>query len=258
MNYEYEQDLGKGITLGMVLIPAGAFTMGSPPDEADHSTQEGPQHRVTVSQFFMAKYSVTQAQWQAVAALPKVGIDLEPKPSRFRGDTRPVERISWYEALEFCNRLTILTNRQYRLPTEAEWEYACRAGTTTPFYFGETISPEVANYDGNYTYGSGPQGEFREETTPVGQFPANDFGLYDMHGNVWEWCLDHRHGNYDGAPEDGSAWLSDNESNFRILRGGSWVSHPGGCRSAYRLNIHPGSRSNLYGFRVVCLPQGSS
>jgi len=149
------------------------------------------------------------------------------------------------------------TGRRYTLPSEAQWEYACRAGTTTPFAFGETITPDLANYDGNFTYGEGRKGEFREQTTPVGMFPANAWGLQDMHGNVWEWCLDHWHESYEGAPEDGSAWLSEGGES-RLLRGGSWRLDPGNCRSACRgLNL-PDSASYSLGFRVVCLPQGPS
>jgi formylglycine-generating enzyme required for sulfatase activity len=169
--------------------------------------------------------------------------------------------VSWYDAVEFCDRLTILTNRQYRLPTEAEWEYACRAGTTTPFHFGKTITTELANYRGtdneeykwSGSYGDGPKGEYREETTPVNQFEgANAFGLCDMHGNVWEWCQDHLHSNYEGAPTDGSAWIEGGDADRRILRGGSWFSLPRFCRSAYRDSDVPGFGSDGSGFRVVC------
>jgi formylglycine-generating enzyme required for sulfatase activity len=142
------------------------------------------------------------------------------------------------------------TGRQYRLPTEAEWEYACRAGTTTPFHFGPTITSDLANYDGNYVYGDGPKGKFREETTGVGSFPPNALGLYDMHGNVWEWCQDHWHSNYEGAPTDGGAWLPSSE--LRLLRGGSWLYYPELCRSAYRDYDFPDNRNCNIGFRVVC------
>jgi formylglycine-generating enzyme required for sulfatase activity len=174
-------------------------------------------------------------------------------PSNFKGDHRPVENVSWHEAVEFCQRLSQQTHRDYRLPSEAEWEYACRAGTTTPFHFGETIAPDIANYNGNYTYGAGPKGTYRGQTTDVGSFPANSFGLFDMHGNVWEWCLDHWHENYKGAPNDGSAWVTGGDSNYRMLRGGSWFVNPWYCRSAYRLRYAPGNQDNGLGFRVVCL-----
>jgi formylglycine-generating enzyme required for sulfatase activity len=163
-----------------------------------------------------------------------------------------VEQVSWDDAVEFCQRLSKHTGREYRLPSEAEWEYACRAGTTTPFHFGSTITPDLANYDGNYTYGAGPKGKYREQTTDVGSLPPNALGLYDMHGNVWEWCLDHWHDTYEGAPTDGSAWLSSGESKLRLLRGGSWGSLPRNCRSALRYWY---ARVNQYyslGFRLVC------
>ncbi|MEH2434535.1 MAG: SUMF1/EgtB/PvdO family nonheme iron enzyme [Nostoc sp.] len=175
----FEEDLGNGITLEMVQIPGGTFTMGSPEREADRYENESPQHQVKVSGFFMGKYAVTQAQYQAV---------MGNNPSNFKGEKRPVEQVSWDEAVEFCEKLSQKTGNTYRLPSEAEWEYACRAGTTTPFYFGETITTDLVNYDGNYPYGSAPKGEYREQTTDVGKFPPNSFGLYDMHGNVWEWC----------------------------------------------------------------------
>ncbi|MEW6497793.1 MAG: formylglycine-generating enzyme family protein, partial [Cyanobacteriota bacterium] len=182
------EDLGDGIGLEMVLIPGGSFLMGSPEDELERSDNESLQHLVTIQLFCLGKYPVTQAQWKAVAALPQVNRKLDPGLSSFKGENRPVETVSWYDAVEFCDRLSQKTGRQYRLPSEAEWEYACRAGTTTPFHFGETITPELANYNGKYTYGAGVKGVYREETTPVGSFGvANAFGLYDMHGNVWEW-----------------------------------------------------------------------
>ena len=226
--------------------------MGSPDDEPERSNDESPQHPVTVSPFFMGKYPVTQAQWRLVAAMPQVERELDPDPSHFKGDNRPVERVSWYDAMEFCARLSAHTGREYRLPSEAEWEYACRAGTTTPFHFGEMITTEVANYDGNYIYNGGPKGDNRGETTPVGHFGiANAWGLSDMHGNVWEWCLDHWHNNYGKAPTDGSAWLSEDEGSRRVLRGGSWLFIPRNCRSAYRLNNNPRYGNSFNGFRLV-------
>ena len=165
---------------------------------------------------------------------------------------RPVEQVSWDDAMEFCARLSTHAGRKYSLPSEAEWEYACRAGTTTPFYFGKTLTSDLANYDGSETYNGGPKGEYRRETTPVDKFKyANAFGLSDMHGNVWEWCLDHWHQNYDGAPEDGSAWLTDNDNGRRVRRGGSWDYYPGDCRSAYRFRNTRENRINNIGFRVV-------
>ena len=247
------------LPLHMVLIPSGTFLMGSPEDELERTEAEGPQHEVSVSQFFMGRYPVTQAQWQAVVSLPRVERELDPDPSLFKGANRPVEEVSWEDAVEFCNRLSQHTGKPYRLPSEAEWEYACRAGTQTPFYFGKTLTTELANYDGNYAYGDGPKGEYREETTPVDHFGvANAFGLSDMHGNVWEWCQDKWHENYEGAPTDGSAWLSSGErKNRHVLRGGSWIDSPRNCRSAYRYRFARDYIYNNLGFRVCCAsPRG--
>jgi formylglycine-generating enzyme required for sulfatase activity len=165
--------------------------------------------------------------------------------------------VKWIEAVEFCERLSKLTGKDYRLPSESEWEYACRAGTTTPFYFGETITPELVNYNGNSTYANSPEGEYREETTPVGQFPPNAFGLYDMHGNVFEWCQDVYHENYNEAPTNGSAWEieGDSDSNQRVIRGGSWYVYPGWCRSAVRYSYLSVEMVISYiGFRLVSFP----
>jgi formylglycine-generating enzyme required for sulfatase activity len=201
----------------------------------------------------MGRYPITQGQWRFVASVPQSNRGLNPDPSFFKGDNRPVESVNWYDAVEFCERLSQHTHRTYRLPTEAEWEYACRAGTTTPFYFGETITAELANYRATETYGDGPKGEYRQKTTLVDHFGlANAFGLYDMHGNVWEWCLDHWHGNYEDAPDDGSAWLTDDEEASRVQRGGSWNNNPRDCRSASRNLYNPDFDIDGIGFRVVC------
>jgi len=246
-----------GVPLEMVRLPAGRFLMGSPTNEADRSADEGPQHEVTISQsFYMGKYEVTQAQWKAVAGLPKVKIDLNADPSRFKGDNLPVEQVSWEEAKEFCARLTRATGKSYRLPSEAEWEYACRAGTTTPFAFGATITPDIVNYDGNYAYGNAAKGINRGTTIAVGSLgKANNFGLYDMHGNVWEWCEDVFHDDYTGAPVDGNVWLTSRSDgkDYRLLRGGSWLYNGRHCRSAVRLGVTAGYRSDLIGFRVVAV-----
>jgi formylglycine-generating enzyme required for sulfatase activity len=250
--YGFIENLGNEIALEMVQIPGGSFIMGAPINEKDSKESERPQHQVTVPRFFMGKYPVTQAQWKFVASLPQVKRSLKPDPSRFKGDNRPVEEVSWFDVVEYCDRISQHTGRMYRLPSEAEWEYACRAGTSTPFHFGETITSGLANYNANYIYGKGVKGTFRKETTNVGSFGvANAFGLYDMHGNVWEWCEDHWHSNYEGAPLDGSAWLSDNDNNSRLLRGGFWANNPGSCRSAYRNDNFPDYAFNLIGFRVV-------
>ncbi|MEO0948957.1 MAG: formylglycine-generating enzyme family protein, partial [Cyanobacteria bacterium J06641_5] len=221
---------------------------------------------VTVREFYLAKYPVTQAQWQFVAGLPQIGRELKPRPSNFDGGNRPVEQVSWYDAIEFCARLSRHTGQPYRLPSEAEWEYACRAGTTTPFHFGETITRKLVNCKRNL--GMAFVGIFisGDGTMDVGGFPPNAFGLYDMHGNVDEWCADPSHDNYEGAPANDRVWdekpeqyedLANNlnqlleDSCPRIRRGGSWDSHPRFCRSAYRLRLLPDNRYDILGFRVA-------
>jgi formylglycine-generating enzyme required for sulfatase activity len=256
----YREDLGEGVALTMVKIPAGNFLMGSPGDEPERSDDEGPQHEVTLGAFFMAQTPITQAQWRAVAAWQKVERDLDSDPSYFKGANRPVEQVSWFDALEFCSRLNQRTGQRYGLPSEAQWEYACRAGSTTQFHFGATLTPDLANYDGNYVCGNGPKGTYREQTTEVASFPANGWGLQDMHGNVYEWCEDHWHDSYHFAPGDDQPWLipAAADGQQRLLRGGSWYSAPRSCRSAYRRRSLPGNADGLVGFRVVCLPQGPS
>ncbi|WP_424098619.1 SAV_2336 N-terminal domain-related protein [Moorena producens] len=311
----FTETLTDNVELEMVAIPGGTFTMGSPESEKDSRSRERPQHDVTLQPFFMGKYPVTQAQWKAIALMTdlKVERDLDPDPSRFKGDNHPVETVNWYEAVEFCQRLSKLTGREYRLPSEAQWEYACRGFTEPlnlerdearnktpaqqsilertsnwigrlinplsqtgqpypPFYFGQTITGKLANYNASRTYRDEPRGERSKGTTPVGEFPPNPFGLYDMHGNVWEWCLDDWHDNYEGAPTDGSAWIDENEaenvkmenkpysakkedkSSYSVLRGGSWFDLPSSCRSAFRsLIVRRDIRNYFDGFRVVCV-----
>jgi len=306
----FPESINDKVSLEMIQIPAGVFVMGSPENELERQDNESPQHVVKVPSFFMGKYPITQGQWQAVVSLTqKIDHDLDPDPSSFKEDFqqpgdrawRPVENVSWHEAMEFCQRLSQYTQRPYRLPSEAEWEYACRAvqlpssyvllnseGLSNnsiikewnqlyhqPFHFGETITTDLANYRGKSdkesvwkgNYGRGVQGDYRKETTPVEHFGvANAFGLCDMHGNVWEWCLDHYHPSYKKAPIDGSAWVNESDpwhdesdqetKSLRILRGGSWSYSPGACRSAYRYGFYPLNRLNVIGFRVVCtLPE---
>ncbi|MBH8550956.1 SUMF1/EgtB/PvdO family nonheme iron enzyme [Nostocaceae cyanobacterium CENA357] len=247
----FTENLGNDITLAMVSIPGGQFLMGSPDDEAKRFDAESPQHLVTIKPFFIGKFPVTQAQWRAVAELPLINRNLDPEPANFKGINRPVEQVSWDDAVEFCARLCQKTERNYRLPSEAEWEYACRARTTTPFHFGETLTPNLASYNNNSTYSAGVQGTNYGQTIPVGSFPANAFGLYDMHGLVWEWCADHWHENYKGAPCDSSVWLSKDDSQSRLIRGGSWKSSARLCRSSYRSWNPQDGRGNILGFRVA-------
>jgi len=253
----FTETIANGVTLEMVYIPKGSFTMGAPATESGSSDSQRPQHQVTIKPFLMGKYPITQAQWEAVANLPKIQYDFSPDRYRFQGKNRPVENVSWNDAVEFCARLSRKTGRSYRLPSEAEWEYACRAGTTTPFHFGETITPDLVNYDLNYPYGSAPKGTWGFKTTAVGSFPPNAFGLYDMHGNVWEWCQDIYHDNYNGAPTDGSAWESGG-SDCRVRRGGSWENHAVNCRSANRSYSSADYMLRLRGFRVVVASVSSS
>jgi formylglycine-generating enzyme required for sulfatase activity/tRNA A-37 threonylcarbamoyl transferase component Bud32 len=239
-------DLGNGVEMKFAWCPPGTFLMGSPSSEEQREWFEDAdetQHRVTLTRgYWLSIHPVTQAQWQAV---------MGSNPSRFKGDTLPVETVSWNDCQKFVKRLGQKTGKRFRLPTEAEWEHACRAGTATPFHFGETISTEQANYDGDSTYGQGKKGVYRGKTTPVGSFPANAWGLYDMHGNVWEWCQDW-YGRY--PSEDIKDYKGINIGTDRVLRGGSWCRDPGLCRSACRLWNVPVYRGGRYGCRVLlCL-----
>jgi formylglycine-generating enzyme required for sulfatase activity len=251
--------------MDMVRIRAGQFLMGSPPEEAGRDDDEGPQHEVNLQAFLMSRNPITQAQWRAVAQWERKECEEELNPDpvaglpeRFRGDDKPVVNVTWNEAMTFCRRLQLGTGKHYTLPSEAQWEYACRAGTTTPFAFGETLSSELANYDATGTYANGPKGEYRQQLTPVGMFPANAWGLQDMHGNVWEWCLDHWHDSYEGAPTDGRAWVDgeglegEQSGKERLLRGGSWFNRPRLCRSACRSGGLPDACGYDGGFRVCC------
>jgi formylglycine-generating enzyme required for sulfatase activity len=220
--------------------------MGSPDSEEGRGSDEGPQHQVTVKSFLMGKYEVTQEQYKKV---------MGTNPSDFKGKNLPVERVSWNDAQEFIRRLNSRGDGYtYRLPTEAEWEYACRAGTTTAFAFGDSLSPGQANFDGNHPYGWAAKGINRQKTIPVGSFQPNAFGLYDMHGNVAEWCQDWYHGNYNGAPTDGSAWESGGEQGFRVLRSGAWDDYSDLLRSAARNGLGTDYRiHNTIGVRVVAV-----
>jgi formylglycine-generating enzyme required for sulfatase activity/tRNA A-37 threonylcarbamoyl transferase component Bud32 len=232
-------DLGAGVLLELVALPAGTFTMGSPPTEKGRSANEIP-HAVTFTRpLHIGKFAVTQAQYEQV---------MGANPSEFKGRDNPAENVTWDDCLEFCRRVAEKTGTQLRLPTEAEWEYACRAGTSTPFHFGEIITPDQANYDGNFNYESGPKGVYRQKTTPCGSFPPNAWGLYDMHGNIWEWCHDW----YAAYPNQA---LTDPQGpaagKHRVMRGGSWNYRPALCRSATRYWDAPAERSSRRGFRVA-------
>ena len=249
----WAEELAPGVALEMIELPAGRFEMGAADGEEDTLASEKPRHGVVVPAFAMARFPVTQAQWAIVATWPQVSRPLDAGPSGFKGDDLPVECVSWHDAVEFCARLSVRTGRRYRLPSEAEWEYAARAGTSSPFAFGETITPEVVNYDGNYPYAAAPKGLYRRRTTRVGELAvANVFGLVDMHGNVWEWCQDSWHENYEGAPADGRSWEDGGDASLRVLRGGSWIRFARICRSAFRGGYAPDVRDDVIGFRVLC------
>jgi len=228
-------DCGNGIKIELVKIPAGSFMMGSNDYES-----EKPIHRVNVKEFLMAKYQVTQAQYEAV---------MGENPSFFKGKQNPVEQVSWQDAQEFCQKLSQKTGRKINLPSEAQWEYACRAGSTGKYCFGDNVD-QLGKYAWYYENSD-------SKTHPVGEKLANAWGLHDMHGNVWEWCEDVWHENYNGAPVDGSAWLSGGETNSKILRGGSWNHLGQYCRSANRNRSNLGYWFNIIGFRFVSFSDSS-
>lgn len=256
---------GGGAGPELVLIPTGRFQMGSAQHERDIAmaagaqkswlARETPQHWVGIERpIAMGRYPVTVGQWRTFAEATgwRAQGDVNWTAPGFAQDERhPVVGVTWWDAQKFVEWLSARTGQAYRLPSEAEWEYACRAGTKSAFSFGDTITPELANYDGNFTYNGGPRGPSRKGTTPVGQFPPNPWGLYDMHGNVWEWVQDVVHDSYDGAPIDGSAWEEGGDQARRILRGGSWLYNPRYLRSALRNGFSAGLCNDIVGFRVV-------
>ena len=234
----------------MVVVPAGSFMMGSPSHEEERSESEGPQRQVTLSQpFAVGMYEVTFAEWDACVSAGGCNGD-QPSDEGWGRGQRPVIHVGWEDARAYVRWLSYNTGQPYRLLSEAEWEYVARAGSTTPFHFGESISPSQANYNGHYTYGGGEQGEYRNQTVPVGSFGPNGFGLYEVHGNVWEWVQDCWNKNYDGAPSEGEAWETEN-CGRRVLRGGSWSYAPQDLRSANRYGITSTLRINSVGFRVA-------
>jgi formylglycine-generating enzyme required for sulfatase activity len=249
----------------LVLLPTGRFQMGSPEHERKIAmaagsqpawlAREQPQHWVGIERpIAMGRYPVTVGEWRAFVRAtgwrPSGEVNWEA-PGFAQAERHPVVGVNWFDALHYVRWLGEMTGRSYRLPSEAEWEYACRAGTRTAFSFGDTISTTQANYDGNFTYNGGARGEYRRGTTPVGMFPANAWGLYDMHGNVWEWVQDVVHENYEGAPLDGSAWEEGGDGARRILRGGSWLYNPRYLRSALRNGFSSALSNDIVGLRVV-------
>ena len=246
------EELDDELILEMVALPNGIFLMGASQNEEHQVEDELPQHCVSINSFLLGKDPVTQAQWKFVSCLPKIERELEHNPSRFEDANHPVDTVSWKDALEFCARLSAKTSHTYRLPSEAEWEYACRASTETPFHFGETITSKLANYNGKESYAYEGEGIFRQQTTPIDYFKfPNSFGLYDMHGNVWEWCADPWHNNYEKAPTHGIIWTLNGEQSYRVMRGGSWNSPPIFCRSGYRMKGELEQRGDGIGFRVA-------
>ena len=236
--------LSPDLNLEMVEIPKGSFLMGSSDLEIEKRENETPLHKVNLQSFCLGKFPVTQAQWFAIMkSLPEISED-------FRGDKLPVVNVWLEKAIEFCAKLSVLTGEKFRLPSEAEWEYACRAGTTTLFSFGASLTTDLANFNVEQPFGQTPKGEFRKGLTPVGYFAPNAFGLCDMHGNVWEWCADIWHENYSNAPNDGSAWLTDGDQSYCVQRGGSWIDRASNCRSAFRVGDIAHNNDQIVGLRV--------
>ena len=248
--------LGKGVTIShgpeMVVIPAGSYLMGSPEGEEGRREREGPQHRVTIARpFALGRHAVTFDDYDAFYLAKERDLANDAGWGQGRRGRQPVMGVRWYDAVAYCKWLSMQTGQDYRLPSEAEWEYACRAGTTTPFHFGATISTAQANYRGDFIYGSGTKGQYRQRTVEVGSLSANPWGLYEMHGNLWEFCQDHWKwdSNYAGAPTDGSARLHGTGGETRVMRGGCWDNHPRDLRAASR-EVSGSMRSEI-GFRVA-------
>jgi formylglycine-generating enzyme required for sulfatase activity len=238
---QFTEDLGNGIALEMVLIPTGSFQMGS--RQSEGNPDERPQHFVTIKSFMMGKFLVTQGQWKTIIGkLPRC---------RFKGDKLPVERVSWKDTQKFCKGLSEKTGRHYHLPSESQWEYACRAGRTTSFTFGETLTSDIANYNGEHTFAEEPRKVYFHSTSEGGKYPPNAFGLYDMHGNLMEWCADNWIFDYRMSPRDDSPYqMFDNPDH--VVRGGSWHDNPQLCRSASRIRFMESDADEYIGFRVVC------
>jgi formylglycine-generating enzyme required for sulfatase activity len=240
------EKLSTDVNLTMIYVPDGQFIMGS------SNNLERPQHRVHLSSFHIGKYPITQLQWRIVCeTVPAIDLELNPRPAYFVGDDLPIENINWYQAKEFCKRLSKLTGKTYRLPSESEWEYSCRAGTHTLYNCGDKLTIEVANFNMGSLADAVNGGQ--QKTNPVGMFPPNPWGIHDLHGNVWEWCEDIWHENYLNAPNDGAPWVDGGKNDHRVLRGGSWFNNAWNCRTTNRNWVKPDIQSWLYGFRVVLI-----
>jgi formylglycine-generating enzyme required for sulfatase activity len=230
------------ISATMVYVPGGTFWMGCSPGDGECLEHESPRHKVTLSPYYIGKYEVTQAEWRAV---------MGSNPSENSGcDACPVENVSWYDVQGFIKKLNQLTGRRYRLPTEAEWEYAARGGTTTKFHTGNCLSTSQANYDGNYPAEGCSKGQYRGKTLPVGSFSPNGYGLYDMSGNVYEWCSDrYVETYYSSSPltDPQGPWSGE----YRVVRGGSWSSYARRCRVSNRNKLTPADRDDNFGFRLA-------
>jgi formylglycine-generating enzyme required for sulfatase activity len=239
----FVEPLAEGVGIPMIAVPAGGFYMGSAHRQGE--ADEEPRHYVSVGSFYLARTTVTQAQWKAVTGrLP---------PCRGKSLEHPVDRLSWDEATEFCERLYGKTGRRYRLPSEAEWEYACRAGSSSDFSFGDMITTDLANYVGRHAYKTGPVGEYRHGPIPPGAFPPNAFGLFDMHGNLDEWCQDAWHEDYTAAPSTAAPWIRGGTAE-RVVRGGSWHDPPNLLRCAARLKLDPSEGEDFVGLRLALSP----
>ena len=239
--YRLVETLPGEIPLTLIALSGGTFQMGSPHGQGYED--EMPRHLVSLPPFLIAQALVTQQQWQAVMG--------RAPHCRFHGPDLPVERVSWKSVRAFCQALSKKTGNAYHLPSEAQWEYACRAGTATPFSTGETITTLYANYCGEHIFRNEPRGVYRHTSTPAGTCLPNPFGLYDMHGNLWESCADRWHPDYSGAPFDAASWEQGGEIGYRVARGGSWHEPPNNCRSATRLRIAEDEEDDMIGFRVA-------